>query len=333
MLATKLKIKLQSKTKFAIFCTLIAAIAFIFWRSSPSIDDTVFEGKLANGRNTPAQGAAAERIHPPIQLGNTETRQARSSTRSEIYQEYLGSRDLYATFKKFSADKLNPEARYFAAAALQNCVHFTPGSAGILRAKIAKESGGALATTRVDSLNRLQTECANFPQDFWREANPWKSLEDAATSGDPKSKAALLARNEPASANDFLKLAAEAQDLVSTKDPVVIDNLASYFDERNQFATWQIPQIPGAVSGNQIAAAMRLAACDFGYDCDGNSREIAAGCVRFARCDMSNRESAFQHYVATPEEYSRVLALRELIVNGISNGRWPEGFWTGSRRK
>ena len=253
--------------------------------------------------------------------------------RSAAYEEFLRSRDLYETCIRLSADRANPEALYFAHEAMEHCLHFGAIGTESIRSKILRESAGDQAKLRLAALARLQGECSNFPANFWQAYLPAQILAESAAMGDTRSKSVLISRLEPKSAFLFMSAASEAQELIAAKDPHVIDNLAQYFDMRNQFARWRFPDIPGDISGGQIATAMRLAACEFGYDCGAEIRENAAGCARYGNCDATDRDSYFQRYTAMPGEYERIALLKALIVRGITSGQWPEGFWTGVVRK
>lgn len=261
-----------------------------------------------------------------------------SADRTPLYDAFVKSTDFPQTLRSLMAQKSNPEAKYLATLLFWRCANFWgPQLTAFHRKKIDVESNGNLAGTRVSRIKALDAEilrCQNMtPEDFNTPSPPYELVKQAAAAGDPKALAAQLVRDNTKSREEDLNAAKSAQQLAALRDPLVIANLAGYFDTRDSSHRWRLEPFEEPISGKDLAIAWSLSACEFGADCSNQSVQLVTGCIRLGNCDVEDLNAYFQRYITSPEQFARIMQLKGMILTGLTSGQWPAGMWQGGEVK
>lgn len=311
--------------KHFVYAVVIFGLAsFGLWFKAQRNDEGVARSPSAAimSSTTPVQST-----HPTSSSATPTWEPSASPTPSPLYRRFTKATNLGAAYIEFAAmAQGNPEAEFFQATVFLACSNYV----GLVLASTEKNlDKDKLDSKRLVALNKLKTSCSDLPTEAFKTS--WVDLlRDAATRGDAKAKATLLLTDNPKNQSEYLVAMRDAQTLANTKDPVVLDGLAGYFDSRDSLLQWRIPGVEGTVSGAEMGMAFRLAACDYGLDCSANTPEALAACARAGRCDYVDRQSDIQNQLMTPNAFNRAQAVRSVIAQGLATRNWPDGFWSGS---
>jgi hypothetical protein len=295
------------------------------------------DGKVVTTRSDAVAAAKDSRLNQTVfSLGSAPARNSMLPTsadaqnnRTPLYAVFVDSTDFAQTLRDLLAQVSNPEASYLASQIIRRCANvWLPESLDRQRKSIGTELAGDLARRRVKALDAEIYRCRNMTKaDF---IVPFQDLiKRAALAGDPKALARELGVENAKSDEDDLSAAKAAQRLASLRDPLVIQNLSAYFDTRDSSHRWPLESSMDLVSGKDLGMAWRLAACEYGADCSMQSEELVALCVHKGQCNAEDRVSLYSRYAATPEQFARVLQLRQMILVGLATNQWPPGMWQG----
>ena len=276
---------------------------------------------------------------PTVSASNTQrqlsapyNQQATPPEPLNLQKRFASATDLGAAYREFaSLSSNNTEAIYYQAITSLICVNYSGEMLKAVDSLVKQEVSEVLARKRADSLRRLKTACQNMPQDAL-DFSFRKAIKDAASKGDLKGRAVLIGADMPLSESEYRTAALTAEALAYSRDPIVFDNLGSYFEARDGLAEWQMQGIDSTMSGKEMGAAFRLLACDFGFDCGPTSFDNLAACARLGRCDFRDRVSEYQNNRFTPEAFNKVQRVKDFVGQGLASRTWPADFWSGREK-
>jgi hypothetical protein len=154
-----------------------------------------------------------------------------------------------------------------------------------------------------------------------------------AQSGDPHGIGEMGGDMRPQNRERLLALARQAAE---TREPLVMDSLATFFmerlDARFDSRQWEIADGQTVISA-ELRDAFLLAACDLGQDCGPTNPLVESRCINSGWCDSTTLEDSLTRHHADDVDPARVAAARETILQGLQTGEWPAGFWSGIRGK
>jgi hypothetical protein len=324
-------ILLKYRKHLIIFVVLVCAGVWLFVDKQQS--NAKIQTTAASKNVEPVnEGSSAKIASSTIEAGkgtSVVNADVRSRSRSLFYEKYKNSTSFSEMYGYLEAHVSNlPEARYFQSVILRACFSFTGDRLVRLERKLQGETATA---KRFDALNQLAERCRGLSEALF-EIPPITLVRQAAAEGDPKAKSELFLWDNPTNKSEYLAAEIDVKILAESRDPIIIENIANYFQNRNDFLYWNIPGVEGTISGNDMAHAFRLAACDNGLDCSSTSPDGLTACVKRNICNIDNKTSEAQNFALSPAEFARAQHIREIINSGLSSGTWPKEFWTSSIR-
>ncbi|MEO8384327.1 MAG: hypothetical protein ABI583_03720 [Betaproteobacteria bacterium] len=221
------------------------------------------------------------------------------------------------------ADGLDAESRYFIAMALEDCYALSHSGTKNLQEDFARQLDSGLHD-RVDRQLRetaFQTSirpCAPFDGTSIPPERVLALLRSAALDGDPRAIArTLLFRDLAESKAGTFDVVTR---LLASGDPHAIRDVG-FFLVRGE-SHIQLGDDSAPVRATTLAAAWELAACDFGLDCDGDSKMLTNLCAYQGQCGAFSLEDWLARYTESSEELAEIWRLRSLIRQGLIMHDW-----------
>jgi len=259
--------------------------------------------------------------------------------RSEIALAFEKAKDLKAFYDRVSTLS-TPEAKYYAARAMQECLEQRYIPVDNLRRDFAQRIAPTdpSYSLRAAALERLtEDRCGGFAAGFLNDASAKQMIAQAAEQGDIRARMAqlqlaiqqrLTASGEqgPRSTtltNEELALLREA---AQSDDPDIYRRLA------NWWLLWQrnegVHAGPNRESVNSLAwsAAWSMLACENGMNCSGDSRFLNMQCASQGFCGAPDLNAYYQQYGLSPYQYQQALNYQLMIRAAILQGQWD---WIG----
>ncbi len=319
----------MAKSKVLVIC--ISALGFlvaaILWKSYSTIPSARGNANavvaLSNSVSAPNL-VPTNAIPPSVPIVTPPVAQsARASRLSDKYNSALDLGTLYAELDILA--RLDPEAAYFMGKILETCTMFVGPFLERLEERVAR---GSANLDQKAAVGNMKARCQAVPVQTVKIGST-SLIREAALQGDAKAQAYLY-RFEPINIGE--KSAADTmavRGLALSRDPLVLENLDGYFYVRNQRLVWTIPGMSDNVSGEEVARAFLLVACDLGADCSSLSIEAQIMCANRGWCDSGGRSAQLQNNLSSPSSFARTMEVRRVIHEGFATGRWPPGFWSG----
>lgn len=273
---------------------------------------------LFRASDTEANISAAQNNVSSIQL---------SGLVSTPLTEYANAKSLKEFFDKYKDASPSSTERYLAEFALQRCAFVgLIGPERYSQSKLSKFDTGQFSDSDIRSyriaIDTFVMRCKDFhgtvTSDQLKESNTkLQQLPAAEAQADQ-----LAERIRTSGLNGFR---AEADKLLINNNLIVIAGLASAWDEA-------IRKDPGKFSGTLFAsiepdiaaAAWRLAACEFGWDCGKSNEIVVEACLAAVQCNTQSLTDLYQKYSFSPEKYSQITRVRDGIVLAIRTSNFDQ---------
>lgn len=289
----------------------------------------------APSRVTAEQGAAPApqmQRHAPAPL-----KQATKSL-SAIASEFDKAKDLKVLYDRLS-NTATPEAKYYAAKAIQECLEQRRIPVEALRRDFELRVAPTDPTyhLRAAALERISEDrCAGFSSTFLNDANYRQMIAQAAEQGDIRARIAQFQAGLPQRltagesggrsatlTNDELSL---LRDAALSEDPDVYRRLAHWWLLWQRTDGMHAGPNQETVNGAAWSAAWSLLACENGLDCGSGSRYLNLQCASQGFCGASDLTAYLQQFGLSPYQYQQAINYRETIRSAIEQRRWD---WIG----
>lgn len=254
--------------------------------------------------------------------------------RSEALEQLASGRDLAGLYQRMRAGPRTAESLYVQAEIYSRCARRmrAPTSAAQRREKFVATllPADPTAQEKLAAFDRLNTnpckgleELGEFSQEILNGL-----LSAAASAGDPRAAAALLAQKiegrynavQPrppgyeVSDDEFASILRVLQ----SRDPEAVQHLQGVLSSSWDQAALLLNGRP--VEPRAMHAALGLLACDLGANCGADSGELLAHCAYRGECSVSNLQDYTFFYVASPAQAQQIDSYRQELLRMLRQG-------------
>jgi hypothetical protein len=178
-----------------------------------------------------------------------------------------------------------------------------------------KRSDSPYAQIRIAMYQRLKERCQGFSNVTTSDRLETQSLyEKAAKKGNIEAIAHNLVNSAGAMADSVVRIRALA--IIHTKNPAAIFELAKLFEEQSSLKL--ITDLN--LNAEESAIALRLVACDLGYDCSYSSSLTQQLCLFGGLCGRGGYRENLQDAGITPHQFDMVVTAENRLLGAIRNG-------------
>lgn len=289
---------------------------------------------------SPSRVVAGQSVAPAREMQRPAPAPLKSAakTRSAIAGEFEKAKDLKAIYDRLS-NAATPEAKYYAAKAIQECIEQRRNPVEALRRDIEQR----VATTdptynlRSAALDRISEDrCAGFSSTFLNDANYRQMVAQAADQGDIRARIAQLQAGLPqrlaAGESGGRSATLTNEELLLLRDAALSEDPDVYRRLANWWLLWQRTEGVRAgpnqetVNGAAWSAAWSLLACENGLDCGPGNRYLNTQCASQGFCGASDLTAYLQQFGLSPYQYQQAISYRETIRSAIEQRQWD---WIG----
>lgn len=254
--------------------------------------------------------------------------------RSVALEQLASGRDLAGLYRQMRSGPRTAESLYVQAEIYSRCARRVP------TASLAAERREKFLATLMPADPTAQEKLAAFDR---LNTDPCKGLEElgefsqqtlndllsaAASAGDPRAAAALLAQKiegrynaaQPrppgyeVSDDEFASILS----VLESRDPEAVQHLQNVLSSSWEQAALLLNGRP--VEPRAMHAALGLVACDLGANCGAESRELLAHCAYRGECSVSNLQDYTFFYVASPAQAQQIDSYRRDLLRMLSQG-------------
>jgi hypothetical protein len=261
-----------------------------------------------------------------------------TKTLSAIAGEFEKAKDLKALYDRL-LNAATPEAKYYAAKAIQECIEQRRNPVEALRRDFEQKVAPTDTTYNLRSaaLDRISEDrCAGFSSTFLNEANYRQMVAQAAEQGDIRARIAQLQAGLPqrlaAGESGGRSATLTNEELLLLRDAALSEDPDVYRRLANWWLLWQRTDGVRAgpnqetVNGAAWSAAWSLLACENGLDCGPGNRYLNMQCASQGFCGASDLTAYLQQFGLSPYQYQQAINYRETIRSAIEQRQWD---WIG----
>jgi hypothetical protein len=267
---------------------------------------------------------------------------------SGVAAEFRTTRDLKAFVDGLMARKgqLTAEERFYLAKALESCL-FANSVNEDLAAYSAKQrrqflaslpAGDPSAPQRIAAYDTVDdaARCVRFQGAKISQRDIDEHYRAAASLGDARAQAKLL------TADLQSRLAAQPRDesgapsrlapedlarivnLLETRDPEAILSVGGLLAQSPLKELLRVGPNGEIPEPSAFIGAWNLVACDLGFDCGAQHRDLAQACAFASYCGAGHFEEHYQTFIASPFVYQQAQRYRALIHSALRSQDWAQ---------
>ncbi len=262
---------------------------------------------------------------PPITSPVTDEKlpsaAALNPSAKSIWADYAAQTDLKKFFdQNFDLSKIDPNASYHLKQIMMSCLLLTHDGKENAQMRLLNGTYPIDAKeARKKTFERLWTQCAGF------EIAPAEKLlalraaleDDGKKLGSPQFAAEKLGA-ERATGKENPDFNKRAVALLETNDTTVLWQLANVASANQALKT--IAGDIGQVSNETVSEAWAMAACDAGYDCQGQMAPFY--CMTRGICNSAGYSDIVQTAVLSPTDFAIANQIKVKILEALRTRNW-----------